>query len=114
MEVKIIRRDFSNEKIVGKLFIIDGHLISFDCYTIELQLNFIPTGEYWMERKFSEEYKQHWQINVPNREIVIIHGNNTIKNHILTSKDAFGNNSNETLEELNKELKENSYKLIIK
>lgn len=39
----------------------------------------IPEGSYNFVRRFSPRHRHHWHIlNVPNRELVLIHGGNTI------------------------------------
>ena len=84
MIVKIIRTFPDAKQTLGKLLIIDGDMILFDCHTLELSWkdnkqneSCIPTGTYLIKRRFSEKHKTHWHIqDVPGRDMILIHSGN--------------------------------------
>lgn len=84
MEVKIVRTFPSDKQTLGKLFVINGDMIEFECHTLELtwkdnkkDVSCIPTGTYRIKKRFSEKYKEHWHVqDVPERDMILIHFGN--------------------------------------
>ena len=133
--VKIIRTFPTAKQVVGKLFVQNEYNLElYSCYTLELpyldnqrEISCIPAGEYTIEKRFSEKYKEHWQVlNVKDRDMILIHFGNfytDTKGCILIGKnlsdidnDGYKDvtNSRLAMEELNNILTDTHYKLIIK
>lgn len=61
------------------------------CYTIELpwlgnqkRISCIPEGEYILQKRFSSKFKRHLHlINVPGRDLILIHPANDAKKELL-------------------------------
>jgi hypothetical protein len=61
------------------------------CYTIELpwlhnqqRISCIPEGEYVLQKRFSQKFKWHLHlINVPGRDLILIHPANDAKTELL-------------------------------
>lgn len=61
------------------------------CYTIELpwlgnqkRISCIPEGEYILQKRFSPKFKRHLHlINVPGRDLILIHPANDAKKELL-------------------------------
>lgn len=61
------------------------------CYTIELpwlgnqkRISCIPEGEYILQNRFSSKFKWHlYLINVPGRDLILIHPANDAKKELL-------------------------------
>ena len=61
------------------------------CYTIELhwlenqkRISCIPEGEYILQKRFSPKFKRHLHlINVPGRDLILIHPANDAKRELL-------------------------------
>ena len=86
------------------------------CYTIELhwlenqkRISCIPEGEYILQKRFSPKFKRHLHlINVPGRDLILIHPANDAKKELLgciapVSKHTGigkGSNSRKALEKL--------------
>jgi hypothetical protein len=83
LNLTIERSEFSNNCIIGTLF-IDG---KFECYTLELpwrenqrKISCIPEGTYKVVHRTSPKYKDHLHVTgVPNRDLILIHTGNSAK-----------------------------------
>ena len=61
------------------------------CYTIELpwlgnqkRISCIPEGEYILQKRFSPKFKWHFHLmNVPGRDLILIHPANDAKKELL-------------------------------
>lgn len=74
----------SPKQTIGELYVIAGNEIISKCYTLELpwlandrRISCIPAGEYQVVERQSPKYGKHWHLlNVPSRELILIHSGN--------------------------------------
>lgn len=92
MKVEINRESYFHTEVIGTLRVYDPFSTStnytgdtvFECKTLELpwldNIKFrscIPTGVYWVEKRWSWKFKNHFHIlDVPNRTWILIHAGN--------------------------------------
>ncbi len=85
MKALLIRINSNYIEMLGKFALIDDKLNDiFVCKTLELpwknnqhQISCIPTGTYDVVPRFSPEHGQHFHvINVPDRDMILIHEGN--------------------------------------
>ena len=85
--IKIIRRDYTGNQVIGSLFVLDkDDCILFECVTLELpwrenakRISCIPKGTYTAQPRVSDKYGRHMHIlNVPNRDFILIHEANYV------------------------------------
>jgi hypothetical protein len=87
--LEIIRDIKCNKQIMGQLFVLNENKdIVFQCFTLELPwknnqqyVSAIPEGVYDVVKRYSAKYGNHLHIlNVPNRDLVLIHEANFVRN----------------------------------
>jgi len=71
----------------GVFLVLDDQRLLYSCFSLELpdknnqkEVSRIPPGLYWCKKRYSLKFKNHfWLTDVPNREMILIHTLNTIK-----------------------------------
>ena len=88
MHVKIKRIQKDSFQSLGILTIYDDNDFPYwECRTLELpdrdnqlRISCIPEGEYWVEKRNSPKYGDHFHIlDVPNRSYILIHNANYVR-----------------------------------
>lgn len=77
----LIRLKENTKQTLGRFFLFDGLDLIFECCTLELpdkdnkrNVSCIPTGDYKVTPRYSEKYKDHFQVqNVMMRDYILIH-----------------------------------------
>ncbi len=80
----LVRTEENDSQTLGHFTLFDGPRKLFECYTLELpdrgnqrNISRIPSGTYPVKKRYSEKYKNHYQIwDVPNRSYILIHTGN--------------------------------------
>ncbi len=115
----------TDHQCLGVFTIFDQHGFPFfECRTVELPdrdnqrlISCIPEGEYWVEKRYSSKYGDHFHVKgVPNRDLILLHNANYVEQLLgcvavgLAHTDINGDGyrdvtrSKQTLKDLNKEL----------
>ena len=123
----------TDHQCLGIFTIFDGNGFPFfECRTVELpdrgnkrRISCIPEGEYWVEKRWSRKYGNHFHVRgVPNRDLILLHNANYVEQllgcvgvglaHTDINGDGFRDvtRSKSTLKDLNRELP-NRFKLKI-
>lgn len=130
---KLNRISKTDHQCLGIFTIYDGNGFPFfECRTLELpdrgnqrRISCIPEGEYWVEKRKSRKYGDHFHVRgVPNRSLILLHNANFVEQllgcvavglaHTDINGDGFRDvtRSRQTLKDLNRELP-NRFKLKI-
>ncbi len=123
--IKIQRINKSEFQCLGILTILDGDNFPYwECRTLELpdlgnekRISCIPEGIYWVEKRWSKKYGNHFHIkDVDGRSYILIHNANYVRQLLgcitvgLAHTDIDGDGlrdvtrSKQTLKDLNREL----------
>lgn len=82
----VLFRKYATRQTIGKLLILNGRDVVFQCKTVELpwkqnknRISCIPEGYYRLDKRFSKRYKSHFHILNPDgseitpRSLCLIH-----------------------------------------